>query len=181
MEIPLLISMAMASTSVSNRRDAKPARASLSTDEIEEHAFVVVLQVGQVVGEVGEVVAGADLHVVADVAIDRGQGSAAPLTDIREIEHSHFSQPIPALEQPPVHANHRELRGVVEELRLRPLARNALAKRGKESRGIHTDLHARIEVTNLTRAVERDQVNIDYLFAAPIALLTFGAPTSPGH
>src|SRR5205807_8492243 len=87
--------------------------------------------------------------------IDRGQGAAAPLTDLREIEHSHFSQAIPALEQPPVHAKHRELRGVVEELRLRRLARNALAERGKESRGIHTDLHARIEVTNLTRAAGR--------------------------
>src|SRR5262245_19112027 len=38
--------------------------ALLGHDEIEEYASVVVSQVGQVVGEVGEVLAGADLHVL---------------------------------------------------------------------------------------------------------------------
>ena len=36
-------------------------RASLGPDEINEYSFVVVLQVGQIVGEVGEVVANAYL------------------------------------------------------------------------------------------------------------------------
>jgi hypothetical protein len=45
---------------------ANPTRASLGPDEIEEYPFVVVLQVGQVVGEVGEVVADASLQVLAD-------------------------------------------------------------------------------------------------------------------
>src|SRR5437588_6128516 len=116
MEIPLLISMAMASTSVSNRRDAKPARASLSTDEIEEHAFVVVLQVGQIVGEVGEVVAETNLQILADVMIDRGQRAAAALIDIWEAKRSHLGQALPLSEEPPVHAEHRELCGVVEEI-----------------------------------------------------------------
>ena len=43
-----------------------------SPDDIEEYAFVVVLQVGQLVGEVGEVVAHANLQVVANAMIDRG-------------------------------------------------------------------------------------------------------------
>ena len=38
---------------------------------------MVVPQVGQVVGEVGEVVADAGLQVLADVTIDRGQRAAA--------------------------------------------------------------------------------------------------------
>jgi hypothetical protein len=53
-------------------RDANPTRASLGPDQIEEYSFVVVPQVGQVVGEVGEVIADAGLQVVADVTIDRG-------------------------------------------------------------------------------------------------------------
>lgn len=40
-------------------------------DDIDEHAVTVVAQVGEIVGKVGEVVACADLHVVAEVAVDR--------------------------------------------------------------------------------------------------------------
>ena len=58
----------------------KAARGSHSPDDIEEYAFVVVLQVGQLVGEVGEVVAHASLQVVANVMIDRRQRAAAALT-----------------------------------------------------------------------------------------------------
>ena len=46
-------------------------RASLGSDEIEEYSPVVVLQVGQVVGEIGEVVADASLQILADAMIDR--------------------------------------------------------------------------------------------------------------
>jgi len=53
---------------------------------------MVVLQVGQVVGEVGEIVADASLQVLADVMIDRGQRAAATLTDIREFKRSHLGQ-----------------------------------------------------------------------------------------
>src|SRR5512146_2277350 len=91
---------------------------SLGPDEIDEYAFVVVPQVRQVVGEVGEVVAGADLQVLADVTIDRGQRAAAALTDIGEAEHSHLGQALPALAEPPVRAQHRELSGAIEELAL---------------------------------------------------------------
>jgi len=58
-------------------------RASHSPDEIDEYAFVVVLQIGQVVGEVGEVVADASLQVLANVMVDRGQRAATALTYIR--------------------------------------------------------------------------------------------------
>jgi len=79
---------AMASTSVSIVADADSMSASPGPDDIEEYALVVVAQVGQVVGEVGEVVAGAGLQVLAEVTIDRGQCAAAALTDIREVELS---------------------------------------------------------------------------------------------
>jgi hypothetical protein len=62
---------------------SEATRASHSPDDIEEYAFVVVLQVGQLVGEVGEVVAHANLQVVANAMIDRGQRAAAALTYIR--------------------------------------------------------------------------------------------------
>src|SRR5258706_199762 len=93
-------------------------RPSHSPDEIEKYAFVVVLQIGQVVGEVGEVVADAGLQVLANMTIDRGQCAAAPLIYIRQVKRSYLRQAIPFLEEPPVHAQHRELRGVVEETRV---------------------------------------------------------------
>src|SRR5215471_13188411 len=93
-------------------------RASLGPDEIDEYASVVVLQVGQLVGEVGEVVADASFQVLADVMIDRGQGAAAALIDIRESKRSHLGQAVPLLEEPPVQPQDSELRGIVEETRL---------------------------------------------------------------
>ena len=57
----------------------KCSRASFSPDQINEYASVVVPQVGQFVGEVGEVVADASLQVLADVMIDGGQDAAAAL------------------------------------------------------------------------------------------------------
>jgi hypothetical protein len=65
------------------RLPSEAKRPSHSPDEIDEYAFVVVLQIGQVVGEVGEVVADASLQVLANMTIDRGQRAAAPLTYIR--------------------------------------------------------------------------------------------------
>src|SRR5438046_10057748 len=92
-------------------------RASHSPDEIDEYAFVVVLQIGQVVGEVGEVVADAGLQVLANMTIDRGQCAAAPLIYIRQVKRSYLRRGIPFLEEPPVQPHLRGLRGDVEEPR----------------------------------------------------------------
>jgi hypothetical protein len=62
---------------------SKATRASHGPDEIKKYAFVVVLQIGQVVGEVGEVVANAGLQVLGNMTIDRNQRAPAPLTYIR--------------------------------------------------------------------------------------------------
>ena len=94
------------------------ARASLGPDDIEEYSFVVVLEVGQVVGEAREVVANANFQVLANVTIDRGQHAVAPLVTFREVKRSHLRQAFPFLEEPPVHAEHLELRSVVEEILL---------------------------------------------------------------
>jgi hypothetical protein len=45
---------------------------SLGPDQINEYASVIVIQVGQFVGEVGEIVADASLQVLGDVMVDRG-------------------------------------------------------------------------------------------------------------
>jgi len=71
---------------------SKESRASLGTDQINEYASMVVLQVGQFVREVGEVVADAGLQVLADVMVDRGQNAAAALIDIREAKLSDLGQ-----------------------------------------------------------------------------------------
>src|SRR5882762_6599301 len=91
-------------------------RESQAPDEIKKYAFVVVLQVGQVVGEVGEVVADASLQVLANTTIDGGQRASALLIYIRQIKRSDLRQSVPFLEEVPVHAQHRELRGVFEEI-----------------------------------------------------------------
>ena len=58
---------------------SKAARVSHGPDEIQEYAFVIVFQIGQVVGEAGEVVADANLKGLADATINCGQRSAAVL------------------------------------------------------------------------------------------------------
>jgi hypothetical protein len=58
-------------------------RASLGRDDVKEYAFVVVLQVVQIVGEIGEIVADAGLHVLAEAMINRSQHAAAGLMEIR--------------------------------------------------------------------------------------------------
>ena len=70
---------------MSRRRSHRPLRrtatlGSHTPDDIEKYAFVVVLQIGQVVGEVCKVVADANLEVLADMTIDCGQRAAAALT-----------------------------------------------------------------------------------------------------
>src|SRR6185437_14532444 len=97
------------------RRTSRSCGLSLGPDEIEEYAFVVVLEVGQVVGEIGEVVADANLQVLADAMIDRCQCAATGLVEIRQAKRSHFGQALPLLEEPPFHAEYCELRWVLEE------------------------------------------------------------------
>src|SRR5215471_6779842 len=100
------------------RIEATPPPASLSPNQIEKYAFVVVSKVRQVVGEVREVVANADLQVLADVTIDRSQRTTATLTDIRQGQHSRLGQAFPVLAEPPVRAQHPQSCRVVEELPL---------------------------------------------------------------
>ena len=76
---PHSISHVSASPSISSlsKLPRTCTRVSLGPDEIYEYASVVVPQVGQFVGEVGEVVADASLQVLGDVMVDRGQDAAA--------------------------------------------------------------------------------------------------------
>ncbi len=72
-----------------------PASPSFGPDQINEYASVVVLQVGQFVGKVGEIVADASLQVLADVMVDRGQEAEAALIDIREAQLSDLGHEFP--------------------------------------------------------------------------------------
>src|SRR6185312_4351385 len=94
-------------------RIAMPA--SLGPDNIEEYSSMVVVQVSKVVGEIGEIVAEPSLQVLANATIERSQDAAAVLIDIREAKLSYLGQAVPLFEEPEVHAEHRELRGIVEE------------------------------------------------------------------
>ena len=58
---------------------SKATRVSHRPDEVQEYACVIVLQVGQVVGEVCEVIANAGLQVLSNMTIKRGQHAAAVL------------------------------------------------------------------------------------------------------
>ena len=93
-------------------------RASLGPDDIEEYASVIVVQVGHVVGKAGEVVADASLQILANASIERRQDAAAGLIDIRQAKLSHLGQSVPLFPELPIHAQHRELRGIVEQERL---------------------------------------------------------------
>src|SRR5476649_470092 len=80
---------------------------------------MVVLQVGQIVREVGEVVADAGPQVLANTTIDRCQDAAVVLIEIRQAKLANFSQGVPLFEEAPVNAQHGELRSIVKEDRLR--------------------------------------------------------------
>jgi hypothetical protein len=58
---------------------SKATRVSHGPNKIHEYAFVVVPQIGQVVGEASEVVANAGLQVLGNMTIDRDQRAAAIL------------------------------------------------------------------------------------------------------
>jgi hypothetical protein len=79
---------------------------------------MVVVQVGEFVREVSEVITDACFQVLANATIERGQDAAAVLIDIREAKLTHLGQAVPLLKESPVQAQHGELRGIIEEGRL---------------------------------------------------------------
>src|SRR5215831_4652020 len=88
----------------------------LRSDKIEEYAFVVVLQIGQIVRKVSEVVADSDLQILADAPINRRERTATALIHFREIEGSHLSHALPVLQESSVQSQYPELCGAIEEL-----------------------------------------------------------------
>src|SRR5690606_17801844 len=73
-------------------------RWSVVTGDVEEPALVVLLQVGEVVAEAGEVVAGADLEVVADAAVGADQPAPA-FAAVGDVEAAGLGQGIPLVAQ----------------------------------------------------------------------------------
>jgi len=63
---------------------------------------VIVAQVRQILGEVREVVAGADLEVLAELAVNSDQRTAAALIAVGKLQHSGLRQAFPVLAEPPV-------------------------------------------------------------------------------
>ena len=46
-------------------------------DQVQEDTIIVKVQIGQIVGEVGEVIADTDFGIVSDMTIERGQNAGA--------------------------------------------------------------------------------------------------------
>ncbi len=78
--------------------------------------MVVVTEVGQVVREVGEVVADANFQVFPEVTRYCSQRTAAALVQIRHIEQSTFHKQLPVLPEPVVTTDYVQTSIVVEEL-----------------------------------------------------------------
>src|SRR5262245_28215040 len=90
-------------------------------DHVQEEALVVVAQVRQVVREIREVIAGTDLEMLAQVAVDGHHGAGTGLVDVGQIERAGLDQPIPDLVDPQVGPQDKELRRVVKELAVLPV------------------------------------------------------------
>ena len=58
---------------------SKATGVSHRPDDVQEYAFVIVLQIGEVVGEAGEVIANAGFEVLSNMTINRGQRATAVL------------------------------------------------------------------------------------------------------
>src|SRR6185369_9001644 len=81
---------------------------------IDEHAPMPITQVGQVVGEIAEVVAGADLDVVTQMPVEPHQHAAPPIVGIGQVQQAPFDQCIPLVEEMPVGTRHIQVGTAVE-------------------------------------------------------------------
>ncbi|GMR17912.1 MAG: hypothetical protein BMS9Abin33_0307 [Gammaproteobacteria bacterium] len=67
-----------------------PTPALHLANQVDKPALAVVIEIGEVVGEVGEVVTGAEFHVLVHLAIQSHQAAAAAVTDIGLLQGTAF-------------------------------------------------------------------------------------------
>ena len=103
----------------SERLEPRPASETARlhrAGEAQERAAVIEAQVREVVGEVREVVADADLEVRVQVARHDDERAAALVGQVRHLEHARLDEPFPVLLEAEVRADDEEVGRVVEEL-----------------------------------------------------------------
>ena len=83
-------------------------------DCIEEHAAIAVGEVCEVVGELGEVVAGAELEIVAEVAIDGDERAGLGVGGGRDAQAAELGGDVPGFEHVDVGAADDQMRVAVE-------------------------------------------------------------------
>ncbi len=111
------------------------------TCQVEKYAAVIVTEIGQIVGEVREVVANSKLEVIADVAGNRRQCTALALVQVGYIELPGLDQGFPVLEEPVIGTKDVQARVVVEEHRVVTIDSQDNAR--QPWRGIPQTFHSR--------------------------------------
>ena len=103
-ELPL--SMTGPAGSANDLAHSACARWSLhGANHVDEHALLVVAQIRQIFGEIREVVADAELHVLTDVAVTGDQRAAAALVDVRQGQETSLQHAFPVLSEAAVGAS----------------------------------------------------------------------------
>ncbi len=92
------------------------------SDDVEEYPFVVESEVAQIIGEAAEIVADANLEVVADMAVQGEQRTIIGCVRFGHGKHPGFDQRIPALDESDVGPKDSEVIVTVAWFDLVPMA-----------------------------------------------------------
>ena len=85
-------------------------------DDIDEDALVIERDIGEVIGEVGEVVPDAEFEVITEVAIDGGEGAGTCAFGFGEVEDASLDHGIPVLDDVQVRADHAKVGLAIDEV-----------------------------------------------------------------
>ena len=96
-------------------------RKSHRAGDIEEYPLVPEIQIGQVVGEVTEVVSQPDFQVLPNLPGNAEQGAVASFIEIGHVEHPPLDEQVPDFPESPIGPQHVQARIVREELRVLPV------------------------------------------------------------
>ena len=86
--------------------------------------MVIESDVGEVVGEVGEVISDAEFEVIAEVAIDGGEGTGAGAFGFGQVQDPALDHGIPVLDDVQIGAQHTQVRLTVDKVIVNPAVRD---------------------------------------------------------
>ncbi len=81
---------------------------------------MVVVQVGEVVREIGEVVPDAELDVLSEMPVEGDQGATASFIEIGQVEYAPLERSFPVSQILPVGSQNEEMGVVTEEVPIMP-------------------------------------------------------------